>query len=74
VRFASRTSCCRAAIGTLGELSECLTLVADRAKTRRIPIILVGSRFLEGLPRLLRDDRLVAEAMMVDERDLDLCA
>jgi uncharacterized protein (TIGR00730 family) len=69
VRFASAYVVLPGGFGTLDELSECLTLVQTR-KTRRIPIILVGSDFWSGLLGWLRD-RLVAEKM-VDERDLDL--
>jgi uncharacterized protein (TIGR00730 family) len=69
VRFASAYVVLPGGFGTLDELSECLTLV-QTGKTRRIPIILVGSEFWRGLLDWLHD-RLVGE-QMVDERDLDL--
>jgi uncharacterized protein (TIGR00730 family) len=69
VRFASAYVVLPGGFGTLDELSECLTLVQTR-KTRRIPIILVGSDFWRGLMDWLQD-RLVGE-QMVDERDIDL--
>ncbi len=69
VRFASAYVVLPGGFGTLDELSECLTLV-QTGKTRRIPIILVGSEFWRGLLDWLQE-RLVAEGM-VDERDLDL--
>lgn len=69
VRFASAYVCLPGGFGTLDELSECLTLV-QTGKTRRIPIILVGSEFWGGFLDWTRD-RLVAEEM-VDERDIDL--
>src|SRR5436309_1407403 len=69
VRFASAYVVMPGGFGTLDELSECLTLVQTR-KTRRIPIILVGSEFWSGFLDWLKD-RLVAERM-IDPRDLDL--
>jgi uncharacterized protein (TIGR00730 family) len=69
VRFASAYVCLPGGFGTLDELSECLTLV-QTGKTRRIPIILVGSDFWSGFLDWTRD-RLIGE-QMVDERDVDL--
>jgi uncharacterized protein (TIGR00730 family) len=69
VRFASAYVVLPGGFGTLDELSECLTLV-QTGKTRRIPIILVGSDFWRGLMDWLHD-RLVGEKM-VDERDIAL--
>jgi uncharacterized protein (TIGR00730 family) len=69
VRFASAYVVLPGGFGTLDELSECLTLV-QTGKTRRIPIILVGSEFWRGFTDWLHD-RLVGEEM-VDERDLAL--
>jgi uncharacterized protein (TIGR00730 family) len=69
VRFASAYVVMPGGFGTLDELSECLTLVQTR-KTRRIPIILVGSDFWSGLLDWLKD-RLVGERM-IDPLDLDL--
>jgi hypothetical protein len=69
VRFASAYVVLPGGFGTLDELSECLTLVQTR-KTRRIPIILVGSEFWGGLLVWLKD-KLVGEKM-VDPGDIDL--
>ena len=69
VRFASAYVVLPGGFGTLDELSECLTLV-QTGKTRRIPIILVGSDFWRGFMDWLKD-RLVGE-QMVDPRDIDL--
>jgi uncharacterized protein (TIGR00730 family) len=55
--------------GTLDELSECLTLV-QTGKSRRIPIILVGSEFWRGLVDWMRE-RFVGEGM-IGERDMEL--
>ncbi len=55
--------------GTLDELAEILTLV-QTGKTRRIPIILVGSGFWQGLLDWFRDV-LVAERA-ISPHDLDL--
>jgi hypothetical protein len=55
--------------GTLDELSEALTLV-QTGKSRRIPIILVGSQFWAGLLGWFRDT-LVSEGMIMVE-DIDL--
>ncbi len=69
VRFASAYVVLPGGFGTLDELSECLTLV-QTGKTRRIPIILVGSSFWTGLVDWMRA-HLVGEGM-VGEHDLDL--
>ena len=69
VRFASAYVVLPGGFGTLDELSECLTLVQTR-KSRRIPIILVGSAFWRGLVDWMRE-KLVGEGM-VGEHDLDL--
>ena len=69
VRFASAYVVLPGGFGTLDELSECLTLV-QTGKTRRIPIILVGSSFWSGLVDWMRA-HLVGEGM-VGEHDLDL--
>jgi uncharacterized protein (TIGR00730 family) len=55
--------------GTLDELSECLTLV-QTGKARKIPIILVGREFWQGLIDWARHS-LVGEGM-IDAADLDL--
>jgi len=69
VRFASAYVVLPGGFGTLDELSECLTLV-QTGKTRRIPIILVGSDFWSGFIGWLQD-RLVGEGM-VDASDMEL--
>ena len=69
VRFASAYVVLPGGFGTLDELSECLTLV-QTGKSRRIPIILVGSSFWRGLVDWMRE-KLVGEGM-VGERDLEL--
>ena len=55
--------------GTLDELLEALTLIQTR-KTPRIPVILVGSEFWDGLLHWFRE-RLVGEGMIHAE-DMDL--
>ena len=55
--------------GTLDELMEALTLI-QTAKSPRIPLILVGSKFWGGLLDWFRE-RLVAEGM-INAEDMDL--
>src|SRR5437867_1683664 len=69
VRFASAYVVLPGGFGTLDELTECLTLV-QTGKSRRIPIILVGASFWEGLLAWF-NDKLVGEGMIGDN-DLDL--
>lgn len=69
VKFASAYVVMPGGFGTLDELMEALTLV-QTGKTRRIPIILVGSKFWAGLVDWVRD-RLVGESMISPE-DMDL--
>ena len=69
VRFASAYVVLPGGFGTVDELSECLTLV-QTGKSRRIPIILVGSPFWSGLLDWMRTS-LVGEGMIAPE-DLDL--
>src|SRR5512143_218747 len=69
VRFASAYVVLPGGFGTLDELSECLTLV-QTGKSRRIPIILVGRTFWQGLIDWARAS-LVGEGM-IGEQDLDL--
>jgi len=68
-RFASAYVVLPGGFGTVDELSECLTLV-QTGKTRRIPIILVGTPFWSGLLDWMRTS-LVGEGMIAPE-DLDL--
>jgi uncharacterized protein (TIGR00730 family) len=69
VRWASAYVVLPGGFGTLDELSECLTLV-QTGKSRRIPIILVGRAFWQGLIDWARAS-LVGEGM-IGERDLEL--
>jgi len=69
VRFASAYVVLPGGFGTLDELSECLTLV-QTGKTRRIPIILVGGAFWQGLLDWMRA-KLVGEGM-VGANDLEM--
>jgi len=69
VRFASAYVVLPGGFGTLDELTECLTLV-QTGKARRIPIILVGASFWDGLLAWFKD-KLVGEGMVGPE-DLDL--
>ena len=69
VRFASAYVVLPGGFGTIDELTECLTLV-QTGKSRRIPIILVGGEFWEGLVAWMRD-KLVGEGM-ISASDLNL--
>jgi uncharacterized protein (TIGR00730 family) len=69
VRFASAYVVMPGGFGTLDELSECLTLV-QTGKSRRIPIILVGSSYWRGLLDWMRE-RFVGEGM-IEPGDMDL--
>ena len=69
VRFASAYVVLPGGFGTLDELTECLTLV-QTGKSRKIPIILVGGEFWQGLLDWMRD-KLVGEGMIAAS-DLDL--
>lgn len=69
VRFASAYVVLPGGFGTIDELTECLTLV-QTGKSRKIPIILVGSEFWRGLLDWMRD-KLVGEGMIA-AGDLDL--
>ena len=69
VRWASAYVVLPGGFGTLDELSECLTLV-QTGKSRKIPIILVGRAFWQGLTDWIRNT-LVGERM-ISEKDLGL--
>jgi len=69
VRWASAYVVLPGGFGTLDELSECLTLV-QTGKSRKIPIILVGRAFWQGLTDWI-GNTLVAEHM-ISEKDLGL--
>ena len=69
VKYASAYVVCPGGFGTLDELAEILTLV-QTGKTRRIPIILVGTEFWSGLIDWFRDT-LVTEGT-ISANDLNL--
>ena len=69
VRFASAYVVLPGGFGTLDELSEVLTLI-QTGKSRKIPVLLVGTEFWRGLLDWMRD-KLVGEKM-VDAEDMDL--
>jgi len=69
VKYASAYVVLPGGFGTLDELAEILTLV-QTGKTRRIPIILVGSRFWRGLVDWFRDT--LVEEGTISAQDLDL--
>ena len=69
VKFASAYVVMPGGFGTLDELMEALTLV-QTGKTRRIPIILVGSQFWSGMLDWFKSSLL--EEKMIDADDLDL--
>ena len=69
VRFASAYVVMPGGFGTLDELLEALTLI-QTAKTPRMPIILVGDGFWNGLVDWFRD-RLVTEGM-INPEDMNL--
>ncbi len=69
VKYASAYVVLPGGFGTLDELAEILTLV-QTGKTRKIPIILVGSDFWRGLIEWFRST-LVGEAT-IDATDIDL--
>jgi uncharacterized protein (TIGR00730 family) len=69
VRFASAYVVMPGGFGTLDELLEALTLI-QTSKSRKIPIILVGTPFWKGMMEWFKD-RLVGEGMIALE-DMDL--
>ena len=69
VRFASAYVVMPGGFGTLDELMEALTLI-QTGKARKIPLILVGSAFWQGMIDWFKD-RLVEEKM-VDPEDINL--
>ncbi|MBU3903380.1 MAG: TIGR00730 family Rossman fold protein [Gammaproteobacteria bacterium] len=69
VKFASAYVVMPGGFGTLDELMEALTLV-QTGKTRRMPIILVGSKFWGGLVEWFRTTLL--EEKVIGPGDLDL--
>lgn len=69
VKYASAYVVLPGGFGTLDELAEILTLVQTE-RTRRIPILLVGSEFWNGLIEWFKDT-LVMEGT-IDSRDMSL--
>ncbi len=69
VKFASAYVVMPGGFGTLDELMESLTLV-QTGKTRRMPIILVGSKFWGGMVEWFKSSLL--EEQMISAHDLDL--
>ena len=69
VKFASAYVVMPGGLGTLDELMEALTLV-QTGKTRRIPIILVGSKFWGGMVDWIRNTLLVEK--MISPEDMNL--
>ncbi|MEO8536838.1 MAG: TIGR00730 family Rossman fold protein, partial [Betaproteobacteria bacterium] len=69
VRFASAYVVLPGGFGTLDELTECLTLV-QTGKSRKIPIILVGRRYWQGLLDWLANT--VAAEGMIGAHDVEL--
>ncbi len=70
VKYASAYVVLPGGFGTLDELAEILTLV-QTGKTRRIPIILVGSTFWRGLLEWFKTT--LVSAQTIDPEDLKLC-
>ena len=69
VKYASAYVVLPGGFGTLDELAEILTLV-QTGKTRRIPIVLVGTGFWSGLIDWLKDT--LVEEGTIDPDDLEL--
>jgi uncharacterized protein (TIGR00730 family) len=69
VKFASAYVVMPGGFGTMDEVMEALTLV-QTGKTRRMPIILVGSKFWGGLVEWFRESLLLEQ--MISPEDLDL--
>lgn len=69
VKFASAYVVMPGGFGTLDELMEALTLV-QTGKTRRIPIILVGSQFWSGLLEWFKTTLLQEKVIAAEDLDL----
>ncbi|WP_018937441.1 MULTISPECIES: TIGR00730 family Rossman fold protein [unclassified Thioalkalivibrio] len=69
VKYASAYVVLPGGFGTLDELAEILTLV-QTGKTRRIPVVLVGSEFWKGLLDWFQDT--LVEQGTIDQEDLQL--
>ena len=69
VKYASACVVLPGGFGTLDELSEILTLV-QTGKTPRLPIILVGTEYWQGLLNWFKDQ--LAAKHLIDPVDLEL--
>jgi uncharacterized protein (TIGR00730 family) len=69
VKFASAYVVMPGGFGTMDELMEALTLV-QTGKTRRMPVILVGSKYWGGLVEWFKTSML--EEQMIAPEDMDL--
>ncbi len=69
VKFASAYVVMPGGFGTLDELMEALTLV-QTGKTRRMPIILVGSKFWGGMVEWFKTALLEEEVISPEDMDL----
>jgi len=69
VRFASAYVVMPGGFGTMDELMEALTLV-QTGKTRRMPVILVGSKFWGGMVEWFKTSLLAEQ--MISPGDMDL--
>jgi uncharacterized protein (TIGR00730 family) len=69
VKFASAYVVMPGGFGTMDELMEALTLV-QTGKTRRMPVILVGSKFWGGMVEWFKTSLL--EEQMIGPNDMDL--
>ena len=69
MKFSSGVVIAPGGFGTMDELFEALTLIQTR-KSRRVPLVLFGKDFYEGLVRWMRKSML--ENGTIDEADLDL--
>ncbi|BCK88764.1 LOG family protein ORF6 in fasciation locus [mine drainage metagenome] len=69
VKFASAYVVMPGGFGTMDELMEALTLV-QTGKTRRMPIILVGSKFWGGMVEWFRNSLLAEQMIAASDMDL----
>jgi len=69
VKYASAYVVLPGGFGTLDELAEILTLI-QTGKTRRIPIILVGSRFWEGLIEWFKESMVKGGTISIEDLNL----
>jgi len=69
VKYASAYVVMPGGFGTMDEVMESLTLM-QTGKTRRIPVVLVGTEFWSGLIDWIKD-KLLGEGM-ISPKDMDL--